>query len=185
VRVAIVSILLLSIPFIISLSYILYHYSNEASEKREYGVIFGAKVWSGGVPSHSLYDRTATGIELLKSGLVDKLILSGGYSDSGYWEAEVMLDMVLKSGVSRDRVVIDNRGVNSIATLKNLPKDGTFTLVSNDFHLGRLQVLSNRLHIENIQLQRAKYHYGRYIKEFYFLFREVIALLYYTTLYSE
>ena len=177
----VIYLILLPIFLTISLStiYTLYHYTSEAETVSDYGVVFGAKVWQGGTPSHSLYDRTATSIRLFKEGKVRNLIFSGGFSDTGYWETDVMKKIALESGVPENRIVIDREGINTIATLKNIEVNGSFTLISNDFHLGRIRLLAYKVGLKDIQLQKAKYHYGRYIKEVYFFGREVIANIYY------
>jgi SanA protein len=172
-------LILLSLPFLLSTIYTLSFYLSEAEERSEYGVVFGAMVWKGGVPSNALFDRTVSGIELYKSGKVEKLIFSGGFSNTGYWETEVMLEMAKERGVPESDIILDPDGTNSLKTLENLERGKRYTLVSNDFHLGRLNLLAKRVGLKKVQLHGSHYNFGRYFKEPYFFAREVVATLYY------
>jgi len=145
------------------------------------GVIFGAKVYSNNNPSDALYDRLQTGIELYKNKVINCLVLSGGKSqNNAQHEVEVMKKIAQQNNIPTKNLYLDFAGKNSIKTLQNLSqKIDYFVLISNDFHLARLEVLAWKINLENYSTYSAKYNFGRYAKEGYFIFREIIAVIYY------
>lgn len=169
----------LSVIICTSLVYTLSRYSRTTTDSKDCAVIFGAAVWRENIPSHALYDRTMTGIDLYNDHLVTCLIISGGPSTFGTHEVDVMHDIALQGGVDPANIVRDPNGLNTRATIANLPADTSFIFVSNDFHLGRIALLAHRYDIKDFTLHRATYYNGRYNKEPYFLLREVIGTIYY------
>ena len=166
--------------FLSAAGFVLSHYDSQFQGKAACGVVFGAAVWKDNVASHAMYDRVLAGVDLYKEGKVDCLILSGGPSRIGHHEADVMRELALYKHVPREVLRLDYKGINTLATLKNLPEDvKSFVMVSNDFHLARIKLLSWRLGIEEVRLQNAKYRNGRYQKEPFFAFREVVATIFY------
>jgi len=149
-------------------------------------VIFGAAVWKGDVPSHALYDRTMAGIDLYKNEQVDCLVLSGGNSTYGAHEVDVIAKIATENRIPDRVTYLDYEGENTLATLQNLPETETaFVLVSNDFHLGRINLLARRLGVPNFDLHSAEYRQGRYVKERYFFAREIAAMLFYAVMPLE
>ncbi len=142
-------------------------------------VVFGAAVWRDDKPSHALYDRTVAGINLFNGKQVDCLVFSGGESTYGAHEVDVMTKIALDSGVPQEAIIKDYYGHNTLATLQNLPKKPGYVFVSNDFHLGRIGLIANRLELENYYLHAASYLQGRYLKEGYFFIREIAGVLLY------
>ncbi len=147
-------------------------------------VIFGAAVWRGDVPSHALYDRTESALDLYAKNQVSCLILSGGESTYGAHEVSVMKNMALERGVREQDIFYDYGGKNTLATLQfaKLSKKH-LVFVSNDFHLARINMIAKKLGIKDYHLHVAKYHKGRYLKEAYFTLREVFGVLLFTFLY--
>jgi vancomycin permeability regulator SanA len=157
------------------------------SEKRQVcGVIFGAAVWREDKPSHALYDRTMTGIDLYRSGKLDCLLFSGGNSLYGAHEVDVMQNMAIESGIKKTDIFLDYEGHNTLRTIQNLKnfptlKNAHVVLITNDFHLFRTRYFFRRYANtgEGLSVQKAWQWHGRYAKEPYFFMREVIALVYY------
>lgn len=150
------------------------------------GVVFGAAVWRDNKPSHALYDRTMTGVDLYQSGKLNCLVFSGGASRYGAHEVDVMRDLALSSGVEESDVFLDYEGKNTRATIENLKKfsdisEAQWVLVTNDFHLFRTRYFlwKNSGNFFDIFSERARYFQGRYYKEPYFFVREVGAMFYY------
>ncbi len=144
-----------------------------ALERADCAVVFGAAVWKGGRPSHALADRTIAGIQLWEQNQVDCLIFSGADS-----EPEVMAKMAKTAGIPQKKIELDTNGINSLATLQNLNSERSYILVSNDFHLGRIRMLAWKLNLNSV-IHAAPYQHGHYIKESYFVLREVLGTIWY------
>lgn len=115
-------------------------------------VIFGARAYADGRPSDALRDRVLAGCDLYEDGLVQQLVLSGGPGDGAFSEAQVMKRVCMEQGVPESALVLDEGGVNSRATLRNLEVAGfggrRVLLVSHFYHLPRLKVDAKRLGID-------------------------------------
>ncbi len=113
-------------------------------------VVFGARVYANGQPSPLLADRIQTGVELYRSGLVRRLVMSGGDGADGFNEARVMRDVALADGVDPAAVVVDPTGNTTEATVANLSTliagqgggAGSWRViaVSQAYHLPRVQL---------------------------------------------
>jgi vancomycin permeability regulator SanA len=161
-------------------SWVLGNYSHTFTRHAECAVIFGAAVWRDDIPSHALFDRTMSGVQLFKENKVECLILSGGPSKIGTHEVGVMRKLAFEQGVPVKNIRTDFKGLNTLATLKNLPKDvDSFVMVSNDFHLARIRMLAWKLGIKNVDFHAAQYHSGRYREEFYYFVREMGGVVFY------
>ncbi len=159
-------------------------YSHKSVQPADCIVVFGAAVWPGyygPVASHALSDRTLAAIKLYKKDKANCIILSGADSIYGAHEVDIMTDILLKEGIPESIIELDRNGTNTLKTIENLSKDKSYILVSNDFHLARIGLLAQRsgLYQEGFQLYVAQYNNGRYNKEPYFIFREMMAWIYY------
>lgn len=155
--------------------YIRSYYQESFTQKTNgCGVVFGAAVWRDDIPSHALDDRTQAAIKLYKNGQVQCLVFSGGASTYGAHEVEVMTKLALRAGVPLSVITEDRAGDNTLATLANLSKTRGHVLVSNDFHLARIDLMAARLGLSDYYLHVAPYQRGRYAKETYFFAREVL-----------
>lgn len=166
--------------FSISAGWVFSQYDNQFHGKADCGVVFGAAVWHDNVASHAMYDRVLAGVELFHDKKADCLILSGGPSVHGNHETDVMKELAMYKKVPESALRLDYHGVNTLSTLNNLPEDvESFVMVSNEFHLARIQMLSWKLGMQNVSLHAAKYRNGRYFREPFFAFREVVATIFY------
>lgn len=82
-------------------------------------VVFGAQAYEDGRPSASLMDRMSTAIGLYRSGMVRRLVVSGGVGKSRVNEAHVMRDLAVEAGIPREDVLVDGEGVSTLATVLN------------------------------------------------------------------
>lgn len=158
-------------------SYKTYHVQNPHADC---AVVFGAAVYPGGVASGALYERTHTAVQLYKDGFVKCVVLSGAESAYNAHEVDVMRDIALAEGIPIKNIVFDHDGTNTRATLSHLSADTSYAFVSNDFHLARIKLLAQQQDISDFVLVPSKYRNGRYTREWLFIFREAIALWYYT-----
>jgi len=107
-------------------------------------VVFGARVYADGTPSEALADRVRTGIDLYQQGYAGKLIFSGGGA-----EPQAMKRMALAAGVPEEAIVLDDRGLNTAATVRNLR--GRFArvlAVSHYYHNARIKLTGRRFGVE-------------------------------------
>lgn len=158
---------------------ILFYYNDQALDEKDCAVIFGAAVWGVDTPSHALQDRTMSAAELYHNGLINCIVLSGGESTYGAHEVAVMQATLLEDGIPNDIFILDHDGYNTRATVRNLDPDLSYILVSNDFHLARINLFAKRFSLPDYSLHASEYLNGRYKKEPQFFFREMIAIPYY------
>lgn len=158
---------------------ILSHYNDLSSDAKDCAVVFGAAVWGVDTPSHALRDRTMSAVELYHNNTVECIVLSGGASKFGAHEVAVMQQIVLDNGVPNDTLLLDRDGYNTRATVANLDPALSYILVSNDFHLARINLFAKRFDLSDHSLHASDYLSGRYQKELQFFLREMIAIPYY------
>lgn len=107
-------------------------------------VVLGARVMPSGALSGSLEDRVQTSVDLYRQGLVETLIMSGGIDANGIDEAAAMRARAVSLGVPPDRVLTDNAGVNTDATVANtcamIEQDESVLVVSQFYHLPRIKL---------------------------------------------
>lgn len=154
-------------------------YLNEVDERADCAVIFGAAVWRADTPSHALYDRIVGGIRLYQKGKVDCLVLSGGPSKHGSHEVDVMKKLMKEVNIPVSKMWLDYNGLNTAATVRHLKKGRSYIFVSNDFHMARIRLFAWRYGYKKSQFYPVDYNYGRYLKEPYFVFREVGGIAWY------
>lgn len=155
-------------------------YWYQTEEDADCAVVFGARVWSGNQPSHALYDRIMTGFELYRNNQVNCLVLSGGPSQNELdHEVDVMQRVLLNKGGKSSDLVLDYEGVDTQSTIQNLVLDKSYIMVSNDFHMARIRLFGWKSELGEVYYQKSSYQYGRYLKEWYFFIREMVAVLWY------
>jgi vancomycin permeability regulator SanA len=109
-------------------------------------VVFGAKAMAGGVLSTSLEDRVRTGADLYRTGLVPRLIMSGGVDASAVDETIAMRDRAIALGVPSSAITLDNGGDNTDASVADtVPMFRrmhvrTVLAVSQFYHLPRIKL---------------------------------------------
>jgi uncharacterized SAM-binding protein YcdF (DUF218 family) len=116
-------------------------------------IVLGAAI-SDGQPSPVFCERLNHGIELLRSGQVRRLILTGGRaSDEEMAEALAARNYVIELGVSADQILIETNShttyqnlyyANEVARDQNLH---SFLVVTDPYHLRRAMRMTDRLHL--------------------------------------
>ncbi len=156
------------------------HYGARADAPADCIVVFGAAVWPGNRPSHALSDRMLEAIDLYKNNYSNHcLILSGGPSAPPlHHEVDVMQSIARANSIPTDAIISDYAGVRTRETLTHLDPHRSYILVSNDFHLGRIHLLARRYNLR-ATMHASTYRHGRYIKESFFVVREIVAFYYY------
>ena len=120
-------------------------------------IILGAKVNEDGI-SKTLKRRLDKAIEYYNTNKnINNIIVSGGQgSDEVVTEALAMKNYLVKNGVSKDKIILDDKATTTleniifskkIITDKNLK--GKVLIVTSDYHLFRGQFIASILGIDN------------------------------------
>ena len=112
-------------------------------------VVLGARAYRDGTPSLALADRVDEAVRAYHSGLVRRLIMSGGVDPhSRVSEARVMRDRAIRAGVPPGAIQLDEEGASTALTAQNVarlvPAGASVLLVSHYFHLPRTALLFRR-----------------------------------------
>lgn len=146
---------------------------NDSPIKSEYGVIFGNKVNPDGQMSDRLKARVDIGVQLYKDSTVDKIFVSGGLGKEGFYEAQVMASYLMKNGIPKSKITIDNFGNNSWLTASNfkkaLPSCTSVVIVSQFYHITRSKLAFKKIGIAHVSGASPSYYE---LRDFYSLFRE-------------
>ena len=143
-----------------------------AEEPKRVAIVFGARVLAGGVPSHSLYDRVLTAVELYRAGRVRRLLMSGDRQNDNYDEPAAMKKQAIEMGVAEGDIILDNDGKRTYDTCyraKEIFGVERAILVTQDYHQPRALYLCNSLGIDSVGITANRRVYDN---ERYFNFRE-------------
>ncbi len=135
-------------------------------------IVFGAKVWENGEPSHALDDRVITAVELYRAGRVKKILMSGDNPSENYDEPTAMKATAVKLGVPASDVVLDFAGRRTYDTCfraKEIFEAQKAIVVTQEFHQMRAIYLCSNLGIDSIGITANR---RRYEGESYWAFRE-------------
>jgi uncharacterized SAM-binding protein YcdF (DUF218 family) len=118
-------------------------------------VVLGAQVHSDGTPSLALADRIDEGVRLYREGYARTLIMSGDRDlDHGRSEPEAMKARAVEAGVPAEDVLIDEKGSNTFATVRNAAQwaqdrgGARILAVSHYYHEPRIKMLFHRRGID-------------------------------------
>ncbi|MEQ9364386.1 MAG: YdcF family protein [Leptospirales bacterium] len=136
--------------------------STDYRRPADVAVVFGARAYASGRMSTALFDRTRTGVELYRSGLVGRLFFSGGPGDGAIHEVEAMRNYALEHGVDSRDIILDPSGLSTQATVEN--SMGVFQrvgysrvlAVSQFYHLPRIKLTYLRAGLDVYTVPAAK-----------------------------
>lgn len=134
--------------FCILLGLVLSTFKSKGSKNLDYILVLGAQVRADG-PSVVLRYRLETATEYLKENPDTKCIVSGGQgSNEPKSEARAMADYLIGMGISEDRILLEDKSVNTSQNLKFssvlLPENASVGIVTNNFHVKRALYLAKR-----------------------------------------
>jgi uncharacterized SAM-binding protein YcdF (DUF218 family) len=135
---------------VLPLAQMLFFGTTDYRRPADAAVVFGARAYADGRPSHALADRVRTACELYNRGLVRKLVFSGGPGDGHIHETESMRRMAITLGVPDEAILLDPAGVNTRATVRNTCAEldrlnaGRVLVVSHAYHLPRVKMCYQR-----------------------------------------
>jgi vancomycin permeability regulator SanA len=128
-------------------------------------VVFGARAYADGRLSDALEDRIRAACELYRSGLVKKIVLSGGPGDGAITESAAMRNYALRHGVRAEDVFLDDAGWNTESTVQNtVPlfrqwQAQRILVVSHFYHLPRIKMAYQRAGVEVCTVPARQGHY--------------------------
>ncbi|MBC7953672.1 MAG: YdcF family protein [Rhodospirillaceae bacterium] len=119
-------------------------------ESYDAAIILGAKIEADGTPSPAMARRVAHGVDLLHSGRVRALLMTGGATTTATPEAWTMRQLALEAGVPFELVHVEDRALNTIenalfsAPLVRAQGWGRLVVVTDSFHLPRARYIFRR-----------------------------------------
>lgn len=137
-------------------------------------LILGAGVW-GDSPSPMLKDRLEKGIELYKSGVAPKIIMSGDHGREDYDEVNLMKEYAIERGVPSEDIFMDHAGFSTYDSMyraKEIFQVNKMVIVTQKFHLYRALYISNALGIDSYGIMAEPIKYSG---QFYRELREILA----------
>lgn len=150
--IIIISSLFLS--FIIIESLILIEGGKIPTEKVDYVIVLGARLY-GDIPSPSLLERLKVATEYLKENEDVKVIVSGGQGiDEDVSEAYAMKKYLIDNGIGNNRIIEEDKSTTTFENLSmSLDKireidnkeDLRILIATNKYHIFRLKFLAKRL----------------------------------------
>lgn len=155
-------------------------------------IVMGAAVGEGGQPSPALMRRTAHGIELVRRGEAEYLLVTGGIGKHPPAEAHLMRGMALEEGLAEERIVMEEEGRNtfeSVVGCVSIMRERGWTkatVVSDSFHLPRARFLFRSFGIHTIgSAAEGGKETNTLLKWWYFHLRELIAFSWYLLLVAK
>lgn len=151
--IAIILIVVLGINFYVRLST-----KNQIIAKEKYSeltdvdciIVLGAAIW-GDKPSSMLEDRLLEGINLYKSGVSDKILMSGDHGKEEYDEVNIMKEYAIQNGIPSENIFMDHAGFStyeSIYRAKEIFGAKKVVIVTQKYHLYRAIYIANQLGLE-------------------------------------
>lgn len=120
------------------------------SDNIDCALVLGAGVRNN-KPTPMLADRLDTGIELYKSGAVNKLLLSGDHGREEYDEVNVMRNYAMEKGVPSEDIFMDHAGFStyeSVYRARDIFDADSIIIVTQKYHLYRALYIANKLGVE-------------------------------------
>lgn len=166
------------LPLLFAISAIVLDGFTDDLFKADAALVLGNSVFPDGSLSPRLRGRVERGQELYESGLVSKIVVSGGFGKEGHYEGTAMAAWLVAHGVPEQDVVIDNEGINTAASAKNFAKLSdahgfeSVIVVSQFFHISRCRLALKQAGVEQIGTAHSRVYAGR---DVYATLREVVA----------
>lgn len=143
--------------------------------KSSFGLVFGNTVNVDGSLSNRLKARLDKAIELYHQNLIDSIYVSGALGKEGFYEGSKMASYLITHQIPKTVIIIDNKGINTLASIKNFDIDThskSVILISQYHHLSRAKMTAET--IINAKVSTAYANYFE-LRDVYSLCREFIA----------
>jgi vancomycin permeability regulator SanA len=132
-------------------------------KKSDAAVVFGSKVNEDGTLSERLQKRMECALDIYNSGKTEFIIVSGGLGKEGHYEGSAMKEFLAEKGVPEERIIVDDNGDNTLATVKNaIDIAGKYEIksiiaVSQYFHITRAKMTFKKYGFKNVSGASPKY----------------------------
>jgi len=140
-------------------------------------IIFGAGLKADHTPTDILKDRLNTAYQLYIEEKVDRILISGDNTSTGYSEPQAMYDyLVFTLDVDSEHVIRDFAGLrtyDTCARAKEIWNIDKAILISQGYHLSRAIFTCSKLGIESTGYSATQYGYEN---EQYYKLREIFAI---------
>lgn len=113
-------------------------------------IIMGARVKENGQPSGAMIRRVEAAVLEGKSNKGTTYLVTGGVGESGYSEAQIMSEMLVNAGISKEQIIQEDVSIDTLASVINCAR----LLKKMDF-------------IQSIKISTDRYHLPRCIWLFY------------------
>ncbi len=129
-------------------------------------VVLGSKVQPDGLPSSGLQRRLERAEQIYRTGNITAIIVSGGRGIEGYEEAGVMREILVKSGIPSDKIIVDRTGNNTrltaIHTKEIMRTHGwrSIIAISQYYHVPRAKLALRQQGIPQVSGAAAEYHWA-------------------------
>ena len=114
-------------------------------------LVLGSSVQPNGTLNRVVRERVDTALALYKSGVSERLLMSGDHGKVNYDEVNAMKQYCVDKGVNLDVIFLDHAGFNtydSIYRAKAIFGVQKMIIVSQEYHLYRAVYIANKLGIE-------------------------------------
>lgn len=138
-------------------------------------IILGCGVKNDGTPSNMLEDRLEEGIELYKSGVAPKILMSGDHGRKNYDEVNTMKNYAIEKGVPAEDIFMDHAGFSTYESMyraKDIFCINSAVVVTQKFHIYRALYIAEKMGIDAVGVSSSR---RRYVGEQYNQMREMIA----------
>ena len=143
-------------------------------EKADCILALGCRVYSNGSMSPMLRDRVQLALDVYRTGVSDKLLMSGDHGKTDYNEVQAMKDYLIENGVASSDVFMDHAGFStydSIYRAKAVFNAQRIIIVTHRFHLYRVLYIAEKLGIEAYGVAAEDWYAGSTRREL----REILA----------
>lgn len=143
----IIKIFICLLLYVMANAIIICEYSkHNETRKAEAAIILGAAVW-GEEPSPVFRERINHGIWLYQQGYVEKLLMTGGYSEGNTLsDAEVAKNYAITKGIPTEDILIETQ---SVITAENLYYA---KIIMEEYHIKQVLIVSDPLHMKRSML---------------------------------
>lgn len=125
----------------------------------KYVIVLGMAL-ENGEPTKDLIYRIETAVDYINNNKDSLLILTGGNSEDGKSEAEIMKDLLLERNVSIDKLIIEDKAKSTKDNFKNIQEfisiDEPITIITSNYHMDRALNIANNAGFKNIKSYPAK-----------------------------
>ncbi len=142
--------------FLVTEGVIIGYGRSQPDQGADYAIVLGARV-IGRRPSYNLEKRLEKAYDYLQENPDTRAVLSGGRGPGeDISEAQAMCDYLVKRGISRERLIPEDRSVNTDQNLEyslkklSSPK-AKVVLVSNRFHIYRAVKIAQKKGMTHVQ----------------------------------